>query len=126
MYPPLTAQVMRELPGSGSASQRRREAMAQLGTRSPSPGLLAFEDGEPVGWIAVAPRRESARNDGSRATPRVDDSDVWGIPCVTVRQGWRGRGVAITLIQAAVQYAYENGAPAVEAYPRAGSGSQRG
>ena len=83
----------------------RREAMAQLETRSPSPRLLAFEDGEPVGWIAVAPRRESARNDGSRATPRVYDADVWVIPCVTVRKGWRGRGVAIALIQAAVQYA---------------------
>ena len=57
MYPRLTARAMRELPGSGSASQRRREAMAQLAMRPPSPRLLAFEDGEPVGWIAVAPRR---------------------------------------------------------------------
>lgn len=121
MYPHLTAQAMRELPGSGSASQRRHEAMAQLATGSPSPGLLALEDGEPVGWIAVAPRKEFARIDGSRATRHVDDEDVWVIPCITVRKGWRGRGIAVALIQAAMQYAVENGAPAVEAYPRAGS-----
>ena len=38
-----------------------------------------------------------------------------------MRKGWRGRGVEIALIQAAVQYAAENGTPAVEAYPRVGS-----
>ena len=33
----------------------------------------------------------------------------------------RGRGVALALIRAAVAYATENGAPFVEAYPRAGA-----
>ena len=32
----------------------------------------------------------------------------------------RGRGIAVALIQAAARYAGEHGAPAVEAYPRAG------
>ena len=57
----------------------------------------------------------------SRATPRVDDEDVWVIPCVTVRRSARGRGIALALIRAAVAYAARWGAPAVEAYPRAGS-----
>lgn len=43
------------------------------------------------------------------------------IPCVTVRKSARGRGVALALIRAAVAYAAKHGAPAVEAYPRAGS-----
>jgi GNAT superfamily N-acetyltransferase len=50
----------------------------------------------------------------------VDDVDVWVIPCITVRKTARGRGVALALIRAAVAYAAEHGAPAVEAYPRAG------
>ncbi|HET9235011.1 MAG TPA: GNAT family N-acetyltransferase, partial [Candidatus Eisenbacteria bacterium] len=33
----------------------------------------------------------------------------------------RGRGIALALIRAAVAYAAEHGAPAVEAYPRAGT-----
>jgi GNAT superfamily N-acetyltransferase len=98
MHPRLTDRDMRELPGAGAVNQRRRAAMAGLTTRPHAPGLLAFEDGEPVGWIAVAPRHELGRVDGSRATPRVDDADVWVIPCVTVRKGWRGRGVEIALI----------------------------
>ena len=121
MHPRLTDRDMRELPGAGAVNQRRRAAMAGLTTRPHAPGLLAFEDGEPVGWIAVAPRHELARVDGSRAKPRVGDTDVWVIPCITVRKGWRGRGIALALIHAAVRYTAENGAPLVEAYPSAGS-----
>lgn len=47
--------------------------------------------------------------------------DVWVIPCITVRPGARGRGIAVKLIKAAVAYAKAQGAPAIEAYPRAGA-----
>jgi len=121
MHPRLTDAQTHALPGSGSASQRRRAAMTKLARRRRAPGLLAFQGDEPVGWIAVAPRTELGRIEASRATPRVDDEDVWVIPCLTVRKTARGRGVGLALIQAAVTYATEQGAPAVEAYPRAGT-----
>jgi GNAT superfamily N-acetyltransferase len=120
MYPRLTAAMERELLGPGTMTQRRRAGMETLARRRRAPGLLAFEGDEPVGWIAIAPRSELVRVDRSRATPRVDDVDVWVIPCVTVRKTARGRGIALALIRAAVAYALEYGAPAVEAYPRAG------
>ena len=56
---------------------------------------------------------------------RVDDEDVWVIPCVTVRKTARGRGVALALIQAAVAYATEQGAPTVAAYPARGRHAHR-
>ncbi len=121
MYPRLTDAQTRDLPGPGSTNQRRRDAITKLARRRRAPGLLAFEGDEPVGWIAVAPRSELARVDASRATPRVDDEEVWVIPCVTVRKTARGRGIALALIRAAVTYATEKGAPIVEAYARAGA-----
>lgn len=121
MYPRLSDKQTRELPGKGSVKTRNRDAMTKLARRRRAPGLLAFDDDQPVGWIAVAPRSELARIDHSRATPRVDDLDVWVIPCITVRKNARGRGIAVAMIQAAVAYAKEKGAPAVEAYPRAGT-----
>ena len=121
MYPRLTDAQARELPGPGSAQLRQRQAMTKLARRRRAPGLLAYEGREPVGWIAIAPREELARVDASRATPRVDDTDVWVIPCVTVCKAARGRGIAVELIRAAVAYAGAKGAPAVEAYPRAGA-----
>jgi GNAT superfamily N-acetyltransferase len=102
-------------------SRGRRDAMTRLARRRRAPGLLAFDGEQPVGWVAIAPRKELKRVDASRATPRVDDVDVWVIPCITVRPSARGRGIAVALIKAAVAYAREQGAPAVEAYPRAGS-----
>jgi GNAT superfamily N-acetyltransferase len=121
MYPRLTDAQTRALPGPGSVTQRRRAAMTKLARRRRAPGLLAFEGAEPVGWIAIAPRPELARIETSRGTPRVDAEDVWVIPCVTVRKTARGRGIAVALIRAAVAYATKHGAPAVEAYPRAGA-----
>ena len=121
MFPRLTGAQVRELPGSGSSSQRQRDAMTKLARRRRAPGLLAFEGDEPVGWIAVAPRSELARVEASRTTPRVDAVNVWVIPCITVRKAARDRGIALASIEAAVACAAENGAPAVEAYPRAGS-----
>ena len=116
----LTSAQTQALPGPGSISTRRRAAMTRRARRRPAPGILAFEDNEPVGWIAIARRTEFKPIEASRSTPRVDDEDVWIIPCVAVRKTARGRGVAVELIRAAVAYAVEHGAPAVEAYPRAG------
>jgi GNAT superfamily N-acetyltransferase len=121
MYPRLTATQTRELPGPGTMNQRRRDAMTKLARRRRAPGLLAFVGEEPVGWIAIAPRTELARIETSRATLRVDNENVWVIPCVTVSKTARGRGIALALIRAAVGYAAQQGAPAVEAYPRAGA-----
>jgi len=121
MFPRLTAAEERALPGPGGASERRRRAMTRLARRRRSPGLLAYVDGEVVGWVAAAPRGELSRVDKSKATPRVDDVEVWVVPCITVRREARGRGVALALIEAAVDHAARHGAPAVEAYARAGS-----
>ncbi|MDE2290441.1 MAG: GNAT family N-acetyltransferase [Elusimicrobia bacterium] len=121
VFPRMTPAQERKLPGPGGASERRRREMTRLAGRRRAPGLLAYADGEVAGWVAVAPRGELCRVDASKATPRVDDEPVWVIPCVTVRRSLRGRGVARALLAAAVEYAAKHGAPAVEAYPRAGT-----
>jgi GNAT superfamily N-acetyltransferase len=116
MYPRLG-----NAEGFRIGSRGRREAMTKIARRRRAPGLLAYDGDQAVGWVAIAPRTEYRRIESSRATPRVDDEDVWVIPCITVRPTARGRGVAIALIRAAVAYAKKQGAPAVEAYPRAGA-----
>lgn len=120
MHPRLTERQTRELAGTGPQGPARRAAMEERAARAPSPGLLAYAGGAPVGWVAVAPRGELARVAASPATPPVDDLPVWVIPCVTVRRDFRGQGIALALIRAAVAHAGAHGAPAVEAYPRAG------
>lgn len=86
-------------------------------------GLVAYLDREPVGWCAVEPRTAYGgllRNNRvpwtGRAEDRTDDS-VWAVTCFFVRVGYRKRGVSRALARAAVQFARERGARAVEGYP---------
>jgi GNAT superfamily N-acetyltransferase len=86
-------------------------------------GLVAYLDGEPVGWCAVEPRPAYTglvRNNRvpweGRTEDKADDS-VWAVTCVFVRAGFRGRGVAYALARAAVDFARERGARAIEGYP---------
>ena len=98
--------------------RRRREILAKLARRRHAPGLVAYDGEEPVGFVSLGPRTDYAKVEQSRATPPVDDVPVWVIPCMTVRKPYRGRGIALALLRAAVDYAREHGAPAIEGYPR--------
>lgn len=105
----------REIRELGADS--REEAMHELTRRHPPPGVLAYRDGEPVGWCGMAPRSAMPRLARSEVMPPVDDVPVWSIVCLVVRVGHRRRGVTGQLIDGAVAYAASEGAPAVEAYP---------
>ena len=86
-------------------------------------GLVAYLDGEPVGWCAVEPRTAYeglVRNCRvpwvGRAEDKADDS-VWAVTCLFTRAGFRKRGVSRALARAAVDFARERGARALEGYP---------
>jgi GNAT superfamily N-acetyltransferase len=83
----------------------------------PAPGLLAYADGRPVGWVSVAPREDYQRLTNSRVRPAIDDRPVWSIVCFVVSRFARGQGLTTRLLDAAMDYATERGAPALEAYP---------
>ena len=81
------------------------------------PGLLAYWDGEPVGWCAVEPRESYPALDRSRTLARVDCEPVWSIPCFYIAKYFRGRGLMSELLAAATDWAGGHGARIVEAYP---------
>jgi GNAT superfamily N-acetyltransferase len=95
----------------------REQAMRRLCERDHPPGVVAYRDGEPVGWCSIGPRAEIPRLTGSRLIRPIDDTPVWSIVCVVVRSGHRRQGVTAPLLEGAVSYAASQGAPAVEAYP---------
>jgi GNAT superfamily N-acetyltransferase len=86
-------------------------------------GLVAYLDGEPVGWCAVEPRTAYeglVRNNrvpwADRAEDKTDDT-VWAVTCLFTRAGFRKRGVSRALARAAVDFARARGARAIEGYP---------
>jgi GNAT superfamily N-acetyltransferase len=88
------------------------------------PGLVAYRDGEAVGWVSLAPRDELERLEHSTLLRRVDDRPVWSIVCFVVGRRARGQGVADALLAAAVDYARDHGATLLEGYPVDTSGAR--
>jgi GNAT superfamily N-acetyltransferase len=106
--------------GPGTVEKKRREVLAKLARRRKnSAGLVAYEGKEPIGFLSLGPRTDFSRVANSKATPPVDQVEAWVIPCITVRRGHRGKGVAVAMLRAALDYAGERGAAAVEGHPRA-------
>ncbi|TFC28292.1 GNAT family N-acetyltransferase [Cryobacterium sp. TMT2-18-3] len=94
----------------------------QVQASAPGPGVIAYLDGEPVGWCAVEPKMAYSRlqrakvvTEGSRQEP--DDASVWAVTCFVVRVGYRRRGVAAALLRGAVAQARGGGARVVEGQP---------
>lgn len=96
--------------------QERAALVRDLCSQDIAPGVLAYDGDEVVGWAAVAPRSELPF-ERSTKIPHVDHVPVWSAWCTRVRPGHRGRGIAVPLLEGAVDYARAQGAPAIEGYP---------
>lgn len=102
--------------GRSSQEGRLESLRAQL-AETPAPGLVAYVNGEPAGWVGFGPRQRIGRLVRSRTIPALDDLPVWAIYCFTVRVGYRRQGIARALLDGVIEYAREYGAPTLEAYP---------
>jgi GNAT superfamily N-acetyltransferase len=81
------------------------------------PGLLAYRDGRPVGWISIGPREAYPRLANSPIMKPVDERPVWSIVCFFVDAHERGKGITRALLRGAIAYARSQGATLLEAYP---------
>jgi hypothetical protein len=108
----LTAKQFEQQKGEAN-----RRAMKRIVRSGEIPGLLAYHDGEPVGWCSVAPREAYPRLDRSRILKRVDDHPVWSVVCFFVAKAYRRRGVMRSLIEAAIDYVGSQGGATLEGYP---------
>ncbi len=107
--------------GWGGGNQTAFERMTSADTFPM--GVLAYVDGEPVGWCAAGPRARFARALRSpvlRQHDPAEDDDVWLVPCFFVRVGYRRQGVMREMHTQAVDLAATHGASAVEGFPLAG------
>ena len=100
------------------------ELQARLRAQAESdepPGLVAFDPelgaDRALGWLSLGPRETFEKVVHSKVIPKVDDRPVWSIVCFAVSKDARGRGVARALLDGAIDYARDQGAEALEAYP---------
>jgi GNAT superfamily N-acetyltransferase len=98
-------------PGSGE------EYLYNQVVHGPPPGLIAYVEGEPAGWLGFWPRQRLERLERSRTIPKIDNRPVWSIVCFMIRAGFRRKGVARDLLNGAINFARKEGIPVLEAYP---------
>ncbi|MDQ2940589.1 MAG: GNAT family N-acetyltransferase [Chloroflexota bacterium] len=116
-------EAFKSFPPEERALRLRAQTNCGLPDATSTSGLVAYLEGEPVGWCAVEPRpayqgllRVYRVPWEGRAEDKNDES-VWAVTCVFARAGFRRRGVSYALARAAVDFAREGGAEALEAYP---------
>jgi GNAT superfamily N-acetyltransferase len=106
---------------SGGSKTRHRGVLEQAAddtaAEGRAPGLVAYADGDVVGWVSVGPREDYERLMHSKVLAPVDEVPVWSIVCFVVGRRSRGQGIATALLDAAIDYARGHGATMLEAYP---------
>jgi GNAT superfamily N-acetyltransferase len=91
------------------AAGRVRAVIAEVGG---APG------GEPVGWCSFGPRADFPKLARSRVFHRAKTNPTaWCVICFFIKPGWRGKGLATALLQAATAEALRAGASEIEGFP---------
>jgi GNAT superfamily N-acetyltransferase len=97
------------------ASNRR--ALNRLVSSGRVPGLIAYVDGVPAGWVALAPREEYPLLARSRVLQPVDEKPVWSVVCFFIARTYRGHGLTVALLREAAAFAKRRGGRCLEGYP---------
>jgi GNAT superfamily N-acetyltransferase len=108
-----------EVATPAASPDNRRSLEEEIGHAVVPPGLVAYLDGQPVGWTRVGPRSGFPRLGDNRALAKVltEDPGAWWVTCFAVDAGHRRSGIGGALLDAAVSFARDHGATAVEAHP---------
>ena len=100
--------------GKGEGNRRAFRKLVRSGAE---PGVLAYADGAPAGWCAIAPREQYPVLTRSRVLKPVDNQPVWAVTCFFIDRKVRRQGLSAQLLKAAVDFAKAHGAKIVEGYP---------
>src|SRR5216110_458845 len=112
MWPRLRRSNFQKQKGPGN-----KKAMKRLVQSGPPPGLLAYDDGRPVAWCALAPRETYHALANSRILKPVDDQPVWSVVCFFVAKPYRRRGLSTMLLDEAGRSTPAKEERAIEGYP---------
>jgi len=112
MYWRLKQSVLDAQKGNGN-----KRAMKKIIGSGNIPGIIAYAEGEPIGWCSVAPREEFSKLDNSRILKPVDEKSVWSVVCFFIHKNHRKKGLSIALLNAAKRFVKSSGGKILEGYP---------
>jgi GNAT superfamily N-acetyltransferase len=100
--------------GFGEGNKQAFKAIIDSGK---VPGILAYQQEKAIAWCSIAPREDYPVLARSPTLRPVDNKPVWSIICFFISKNYRRQGLTEIMIKAAIDYAKNNGADIVEAYP---------
>ena len=103
-------------PGATPGAPERRARPGEAERRTGRGGATGGK-AQPVGWLAMGPRRDFAKLDRAPSLACTDADEVHSLPCFFIERGARGQGVATALLNAAVLALKKAGARVIEGYP---------
>jgi GNAT superfamily N-acetyltransferase len=98
----------------------RKDMLGDLVEAGERVGVLGMVDDVPVGWIGVGPRLGFPRLHRARVAKLLDGDDperIWSIVCIYLRPEHRRQGLVKVLVDRAVEWARDEQAELIEAYP---------
>ncbi len=108
---------MRAKDFATAKARENKACMRALVESGDEPGLIAYVDGEPAGWVSLDRRERFLKLEYSRLYKRIDDQPVWSVVCFVVGRRFRRQRLSERLLAAAVDHARRKGARILEAYP---------
>jgi len=96
---------------------QNKQAMKKLVDGGHTPGIIAYQNGQPIAWCSVAPRKSFSVLERSRILRPVDEQPVWSVVCFFVAKEHRRSGLSVKLLKAAIDFVREQGGRIVEGYP---------
>lgn len=115
MWPRLTGTDFQAM-----GKEKRKGAFKSCVQKGPVPGLLLYDKGLAIGWVAVSPRTDVIRFEKAKASqlePGEKAAKHYAITCFYVRTGHRKRGLMTDLARAAIDYAKKKKAAAIDVCP---------
>jgi len=94
-----------------------KRAMKKLVQNEEQIGIVAYLDGQPIGWCAVAPREKYIKLETSRVLKRIDDKPVWSITCFFLAKDFRRRGLSVEILKGVIAFCKKCRVKIIEAYP---------
>ncbi len=108
--------IPRKLFNLGKGDQNRL-AQKQIVSSGHIPGLIAYIDNSPAGWVAVEPRENYPVLGNSRILKPLDELQVWSVPCFFIAKNYRNQGLSVSLLKAAIDHVEKVGGKVLEGYP---------
>ena len=101
-----------------AGAHAKKQVLAQTIAANTPVGILAYEGDEPIAWCSIAPLDTYTNLRTRTYAPSENEPEaVWSIACFYIRSAFRRQGMTPQLINAAIEYARDNGAKTIEAYP---------